>query len=62
MKTWLLFLPISVLLFACGNEPPGPEAPSFPNYQPAKGMNIVWIVAEDMSAYLPAFGDSTSRC
>lgn len=48
-----LLLLLSILI-SCSTEKQ-PEATSNPIEQP----NILWLVAEDMGPYLPAFGDST---
>jgi len=58
--------PIALLIFlwclACSeNIPKKPEILSKAQYNPDLGFtpNILWIVAEDLSANLPSFGDST---
>ncbi len=55
MKTLPLLI-VSLIIFSCNpmvedEKPTSIEIPEKPN--------IIWLVAEDMSPYIPAFGDST---
>ncbi|MEM9325763.1 MAG: hypothetical protein AAGA85_08910, partial [Bacteroidota bacterium] len=56
----LLILVIISLCIGCGRPPEEQESPPAVinpslSFQP----NILWLVAEDLSPYLPMFGDST---
>ena len=61
MKIPLLFL--SVLFVAC-QSPQGSVNEEFSQIDPTLKLtfrpNILWLVAEDLGAYIPAFGDSTA--
>jgi len=52
-----------VLVFSCKNEnfsdTQSKNKVDYSALKLAKRPNIVWIVAEDLSAYIPAYGDST---
>jgi len=63
IKTVAFLLLLSILMASCKQEKP--EVPEIETLNTIinpkiKGKpNILWIVAEDLSAYLPSFGDST---
>ena len=46
----LIFSSVCFWLISCNTG-------SYINNQ--KGLNIIWLVAEDLGAYIPSFGDST---
>ena len=49
----LLGISFYLLLIACNNKPPETDNST------AEKPNILWLVAEDLSPYIPPFGDST---
>ncbi len=56
----LVLLVICGLLFmACSTKEEEKEGIDYANLNLPQQPNILWIVAEDLSAYLPMFGDST---
>ena len=65
MKKLLLFLLFSISLvinIACSPEKPTTEEASQTDTYPKVNYekpNILWLVTEDMSPYLAAYGDST---
>lgn len=56
-KSNLLFL-LLLLMIACQNKSVDPKESWTPETSPFR-PNIVWLVAEDLSHYIPPFGDST---
>ena len=58
MRTCSFFL-LSLLLAACGNRSQPAEQAAEPSPHLDFRPNILWLVAEDLSPYIPAFGDST---
>lgn len=56
MQKSILFLLLFYCLTGC-TETKSPATSSIENSY--KGYNILWLVTEDMSAYIPPFGDST---
>ena len=59
---WGLLLLLAIM--SCCSKPEKqdkmvPDTNTVLNQEPLQKPNILWIVAEDMSAYLPSFGDST---
>ncbi|PHN02723.1 sulfatase family protein [Flavilitoribacter nigricans] len=59
----IFFLVLMTLLLACGRsaikEEPVLQATGLAHPQLGEPVNILWLVAEDISPYLPMFGDST---
>ncbi len=50
---WLYYISFFVLFISCSKEKDTPESSS------KAPVNILWLVAEDLSPYIPSFGDST---
>lgn len=63
IRPWLPSVPIllmlALLVATCTPEPPEPSGSTYPELDLPFRPNIVWLVAEDLSALIPAFGDST---
>ncbi len=62
----LILAAIGLLTLACNQQPADTaatettlEIPPYDSLQLPQRPNIVWIVAEDLSPHIPAFGDST---
>ncbi len=61
MKKVLILSLLCVTLFACQHtqKESQEQTPDYSSLKLAQQPNILWLVTEDMCAYLPAFGDST---
>lgn len=61
VSTINILLVCGILLTACQNKPSKPTitTPNYSEIQLPERPNILWLVTEDMGAYLPPFGDST---
>jgi len=57
--TTSLWVVIGLLFFNIGCQSNADNAQTTPNSQLPERPNILWLVTEDMGAYLAAFGDST---
>ena len=55
---WMIFL-ISACQPTAQTETKDVASRQLPTAQSSDRLNILWIVTEDLSPYLPAFGDST---
>lgn len=63
MKIKLAVLVACLLFFACGNNSKKTEStsPDYTKLNLSEKPNILWLVTEDMCAYIPPFGDSTIK-
>ncbi len=60
MKNVLWFILTSILVLGCTSKNEDPDQ-KLPEITLPSQPNILWLVAEDLSPYLPSFGDSTIK-
>jgi len=59
MRSFTILFILSLLTLSCNEEPVQEPPINYDNLQLPERPNILWLVAEDLSAFIPPFGDST---